>query len=97
MSLLNCTPCAPSQLRAISIIDTCLTRLHVHALLPSSIGALRPFVLTCVVLLLLKGMICFVCALKLTIHTLASFFSFFVPYKAVLHALYGTKKPFLLF
>lgn len=85
-SLLNCAPCAPSHIRAISVIDTRFTRLHVHVLLPSSIAALRPFVLTCVVLLLLKGMICFVCTLKLTIHPLVSFFSFLVPYKVVLHA-----------
>ena len=77
-SLINCTL---SRLRALPITDTRLTRLralpnnnmhlmrlYAHAPLPLSIGALRPFVLTCVALLLLKGRICFACALQLTIQ-----------------------------
>ena len=46
-SLLNCTPCVPSHLRVLPIIDTRLKRLCAYAFLPSSIGALPAFVLSC--------------------------------------------------
>ena len=55
-SLLNCAPSAytpyPSLIHALPIINT---RRHNCAPLPSSIGALRAFVLSSVVLLRLKG------------------------------------------
>ena len=83
MSLLNY---APSCQRALPIIDTRLpayalrtlpiinmrlTLLRVYAPLSSSIGALRVFVLSCLVLLQLEGKVCFVCVLQLTIHPLS--------------------------
>ena len=83
-SSLNCASCAPSRIRALSIIDTCLTclrtlpiintrfmRLRIYAPLPSSIGALRAFILCCVVLLQLKGKVQFAFALQLAIHPLS--------------------------
>ena len=49
-----------------------LTCLRVYAPLPSSIGALRAFFLSCVVLLELRDKVCFVCVLQLAIHPLLS-------------------------
>ena len=46
-SLLNCAPCAPSRLHALPIINTRLTCLRTYASLPSSIDALRTFLLSC--------------------------------------------------
>ena len=71
-----------SRLRALPTINTCLTRLHAYAPYPSVIRASRvciftrhyrhqqaPYaLLSCVVLLQLKGKVCFECALQLTIH-----------------------------
>ena len=80
MSLLNCAPCVPSRLRALPIIDTRLThlrvyapyqslmRLRAYAPLPSSIGALGAFVLSCAVVLQLKIKVRAVCELHFTIH-----------------------------
>ena len=64
-NLLNC-------LTRLAHHYTRLTCLRVYAPLPSSIGALRAFVLSCVVLLELKDKVCFVCVLQLAIHPLLS-------------------------
>ena len=70
-----------------------LTRLHAYAPLSSPVGLLHAFVLSCVVIVLLKGKVCFVCALQLTIHILyVSSILFYHTYKAILHAFF-----FLLF
>ena len=42
MNLLNCTPCAPSRLRALPIIYTRLTSLRAYAPYPSLIRACAP-------------------------------------------------------
>ena len=94
-NLLNCTPSHPralliintslTHLRALPIVDLCL---RVYTPWPLSIGALRAFVLPWVVLLQLKGKICFLCSLQLTIHfsfllfhhiKLSYFFFYFKP------------------
>ena len=87
-SLLNC---ALPRLRVLPIINT---GLRARAPLLSSITALHVFDLACFVLLLLKGRICFVCALQITIHPPSvSLLSFILPYKGVLHAFF----PFFCF
>ena len=64
-SLLNC-------LTRLAHHYTRRTCLHVYAPLTSSIDAFRAFVLSCLVLLELKGKVCFVCVLQLAIHPLLS-------------------------
>ena len=88
MSLLNCALYAPSRLCALPIISTRLTRLRAYAPYQLLIRALRAFVLSCIVLLQLKGKVSFVCSLQLIIHLFflllyhiklfACFFSFFI-------------------
>ena len=62
-------------------------RLRAYSTLPSLIDALRIFPLSCVTLLQLKGNVCSVCALQLTVHPcLSPLFDIF--YKAVLHGFF---------
>ena len=71
-SLLNCAPWTPSRLRVLPIIDTHLRALPIIntslTSLGSSIDALRAFVLSCFMLLQLKGKVRFMSSLQLTIH-----------------------------
>ena len=61
--------CAPAHLRrALPIISTRIKRLRTYTSLRSTVSALRAIILSCVVLLQLKGKVGFVCALQSTIH-----------------------------
>ena len=55
----------PTHLRALPIINTRLMR---PGALPSSIGAICAFNLALCCVALMKGKVCFACALQLTIH-----------------------------
>ena len=50
------------------LLNTCLRAYGPYTPQPSSKGALSAFVLSCDVLLQLKGKLCFVCSLQLTSH-----------------------------
>ena len=92
-SLLNCAPWTPSRLRVLPIIDTHLRALPIIntslTSLGSSIDALRAFVLSCFMLLQLKGKVRFMSSL---IYPSISFPAFILSYKAILHVFF-----FLLF
>ena len=64
-SLLNCAPCAPSRLSALAVI----VRWRALPIINMDLTRPRADNLSCAVFLQSKGKICFVCALKLTIHT----------------------------
>ena len=80
-----------ARLRALPIINTCLTCLFAYALLVSFKSSLRAFFLSSVALLQLKGKVPKFCVCSPINHSPSAYLiSFALPCKAVLHAFFSS-------